>query len=63
MVGELTFAILDQPTDELSAEDLYGLYCAWELAYKRSPHAPREVTAQAGRAILSHHNPDFPAAD
>ena len=63
MVGELTFALLDEPTTELSMEDLYGLYCSWEMIYQRSPEAPPEIDARAGRAILAQYNPGFPASD
>ncbi len=62
MVGELTFALLDEPTAELSLEDLYGLYCSWEMIYQNAPDAPPEIDAQAGRTILAQHNPDFPAS-
>jgi len=62
-VGDMALALTEQATDRLSPEDLYGLYCAWELAYSRSPEAPAEITAQAGRAILARHNPNFPATD
>ena len=59
-VGDLTYAFLDRPTDGMSAEDLYGLYCAWELDYNGSPEAPKEITAEVGRALLALYNPDFP---
>jgi hypothetical protein len=59
MVGDYTFALLDQPTETMSVEDLYGLYCAWEMGYRQVEGAPEELSAQAGREILARHNPGF----
>jgi hypothetical protein len=59
MVGDYTFALLDHPTEEMSVEDLYGLYCAWEMAYRQVEGAPEELDARAGREILARYNPGF----
>lgn len=63
IVGEMTFALLDEPTAELSHEDIYGLYCAWEMIYNNSPDAPEDWKPATGRAILARHNPGFPVRD
>lgn len=63
IVGEMTFALIDEPTAELSCEDLYGLYCAWEMIYHACPDAPEDWRPETGRAILARCNPGFPAAD
>ena len=62
-VGDLSFALMEHATERMSVEDLYGLYCAWELIYNGHPEAPAGITALTGRAILARHNPDFPARD
>jgi len=63
IVGEMTFALIDRSTVQLPLEDIYGLYCAWEMAYNNSPDAPEDWSPEAGRAILARHNPGFPARD
>jgi hypothetical protein len=59
MVGEYTFGLLDHPTEQMSMEDLYGLYCSWEMGYRQLPEAPAEPSSRGGREILAQHNPGF----
>jgi hypothetical protein len=59
MVGSVTFALFGESTPDLSAAQIYGLHCAWELEIKYDPRAPQKRTAEAGVAILREHNPDF----
>jgi hypothetical protein len=58
MVGTTPFALFDA-SDGLSAEDLYGLYCCWELEIAGDARAPKERTAAAGRKLLAEMNPGF----
>jgi len=58
MVGTAPFALFDA-TDRLPPEDLYGLYCCWELELAGDPRAPRERTAAAGRRLLAEKNKGF----
>jgi len=59
MVGSVTFALFGEATADLSAEDAYGLHCAWELQCREDPRAPRKRTAAAGRRILAKYNNGF----
>ena len=59
MVGSVTFALFGEATADLSAEDLYGLHCAWELECNRDERAPAKRTPQSGRLLLAQHNPGF----
>jgi hypothetical protein len=59
MVGSVTFAMFGETTADLSAEDAYGLHCAWELEFRKDPRAPEQRTAIAGRGILAKHNDGF----
>jgi hypothetical protein len=58
MIGTMPFALFDA-TDRLSPEDLYGLYCCWELEVAGDPRAPKERTAAAGRKLLAEKNQGF----
>jgi hypothetical protein len=58
MVGSVTFTV-DGDDADLSAEDAYGLQCAWELVWNHDPRAPEERTAVAGRRILGEYNNGF----
>jgi hypothetical protein len=59
MVGSVTFALSGESTPGLSAEQIYGLHCAWELEMKRDPRAPNKRTAEVGIQILREYNPGF----
>jgi hypothetical protein len=59
MVGSVTFALFGEATIDLSPEDIYGLYCCWEMQWKKDTRAPKERSAEAGRTILGRHNPGF----
>ena len=59
MVGSVTFALFGESTPGLSAEQIYGLHCAWELEVKSDARAPEKRTAEAGVQILKEYNPDF----
>lgn len=52
MVGSVTFALFGEVTAGMSAEDAYGVHCAWELEANGDPRAPEERSAGAGRRIL-----------
>lgn len=52
MVGSMTFALFGEATAELSAEDVYGLHCCWELEMNQDPRAPKERSVAAGKKIL-----------
>ncbi len=52
MVGSITFALFDETTADMPAEDLYGIHCAWELQANGDPRAPEERTAEVGRELL-----------
>jgi hypothetical protein len=56
LVGSITFALSDEATADMPPEDLYALYCCWELQVRKDPRAPEERTVQAGRALLQKHN-------
>ena len=51
-VGSVTFALFGEASTELDADDLYGLYCCWELEQLDDPRAPRHRSALAGRKLL-----------
>ncbi|WP_324725990.1 HEAT repeat domain-containing protein [Actomonas aquatica] len=57
MVGSVTFALFGEATPNLSATELYGLHCAWELEGNDDKRAPAERTPAAGLAILRGYNP------
>jgi hypothetical protein len=57
MVGSVTFALSGESTPDLSAEQIYGLHCAWELEMKGDPGAPEKRTAEVGIQILRKYNP------
>jgi hypothetical protein len=59
MVGSVTWAMFGSNTTDMSAEDVYGLHCAWELIRNEDPAAPPKADVAAGRAILGKHNPGF----
>lgn len=59
LVGSVTFALAGENTAALSAEEVYGLHCAWELAMNHDDRAPEQRTAAAGIEILRTHNPEF----
>ena len=59
MVGSVTFALLGESTSDLSAEQIYGLHCAWELEMKRDARAPQKRTVKIGIQILREYNPRF----
>jgi hypothetical protein len=59
MVGSVTFALAGESTPDLSADQIYGLHCAWELEIKRDARAPQKRTAEAGIEILRAYNPGF----
>lgn len=59
MVGSVTFALSGESTPDLSAEQIYGLHCAWELQMKRDARAPQKRTAEVGIQILREYNPGF----
>lgn len=56
MVGSTTFSLVGEATAEMSAAELYGLHCAWELSDNGDARAPKKRSAQAGLAILRKHN-------
>ena len=62
MVGSVTFALFGETKADLSAEQVYGLHCAWELECNRDARAPQKRTAEAGIQILKVHNPGFGGA-
>ena len=59
MVGSVTFALFGESTADKTAEEVYGLHCAWELEMNEDRRAPAERTTRAGMAILAKHNPGF----
>lgn len=59
MVGATTFALFGENSPEQSPEDLYALYCAWELEARGDERAPKKRTVKAGKAILKEYNPDL----
>ena len=59
MVGSVTFALSGESTPGLSAEQIYGLHCAWELEMKSDARAPQKRTAEVGIQILRKYNPGF----
>jgi hypothetical protein len=56
LVGSITFALSGEAAADLPPEDLYALYCCWELQVRKDPRAPEERTVEAGRALLLKHN-------
>lgn len=59
MVGSVTFALFGESTPDLSAEQIYGLHCSWELEKNRDARAPQKRTVEAGVQILKEYNPGF----
>jgi hypothetical protein len=59
MVGSITFALSGESTPDLSAEQIYGLHCAWELEMKCDARAPQKRTVEVGIQILREYNPGF----
>lgn len=59
MVGSVTFCLFGETTADMTAEDLYGCHCAWELEMNGDPRAPQIRSAEAGRRILREYNKDF----
>ncbi len=51
-VGSVTFALFGEATEKLDPDDLYGLYCCWELEQAGDERAPRHRSALAGRKLL-----------
>jgi hypothetical protein len=58
LIGTTPFALFDAAAT-LSPEDLYGLYCCWELEVAGDPRAPKERTTAAGRKLLAEKNKGF----
>jgi hypothetical protein len=56
MVGSTTFSLWSETAVNLSAEDIYGLHCCWELQNRKDSRAPAKRSAAAGRAILAKAN-------
>ena len=52
MFGSITFALFGETTADMSAEDVYGVHCCWELEVNDDPRAPKKRTAKAGRKLL-----------
>lgn len=52
MVGSMTFALFDEGTAALAAEDVYALHCCWELAMNHDERAPAERSVAEGRRLL-----------
>jgi hypothetical protein len=50
--GRTTFSLFSTTTTEMPAEDVYAIHCCWELQMNKDSRAPKERTAQAGRALL-----------
>ena len=59
LTGSVTWAMFGSNSLDLSAEDVYGLHCAWELIQNEDREAPPESSVAAGKAILAKHNPEF----
>lgn len=59
MVGSITFSLVGEATADMSAPELYGLHCAWELSANGDARAPEERSAEAGLAILREHNDEL----
>lgn len=59
MVGSVTFCLFSETTADMTAEELYGCHCAWELEMNGDSRAPKIRSADAGRRILCEYNPDF----
>ena len=62
MVGPVTFALFGESTPNLSAEQVCGLHCAWELECSGDSRAPEKRTPEAGVQILRDYNPGFSRA-
>jgi hypothetical protein len=60
IVGSLTFALFQEPTAELAPDDLYALYCCWELQVRGVAGAPARRSIAAGRAILDRAQSEEP---
>lgn len=59
MVGSVTFALFGETTVDKSAEEVYGLHCAWELQNNKDERAPEDRSAWAGMEILARDNAGF----
>ncbi len=59
MVGATTFALFGENSSEQSAEELYALYCAWELEARGDERAPKKRSVKAGMKLLKEYNPGF----
>jgi hypothetical protein len=59
MVGATTFALFGENSPQQSPEDLYALYCAWELEARGDERTPRERTVKEGTKILKEYNSGF----
>ena len=59
LVGSITFALFGETTHNLSAEDIYGIHCCWELESNQDDRAPQKRSANAGRKILAIKNKGF----
>jgi hypothetical protein len=53
MVGSITFALAGETSPDMPVDDLYALHCVWELQANDDERAPDELSAEAGRALLS----------
>ena len=60
LVGSITFALFGEATVDLSPDELYALYCSWELQVRGAPNAPSERSVAAGRAILERAQQEGP---
>lgn len=59
MVGSVTFALFGENTAELSAEDIYGLHCLWELQKNDEAYSSEKLSAEKGKKILAKKNQGF----
>jgi hypothetical protein len=57
IVGSVTFALFGEVTADLPPDDVYALYCCWELEWQNDARAPKRRSVQAGRRILARYNP------
>jgi hypothetical protein len=55
IVGSITFALPDAMTADQPPEDIYALYCCWELRMNRDPRAPKKCSVEVGRKILESY--------
>lgn len=59
IVGSQVASLVHETNPSMPFEDLYGLYCCWEMEFVGDPLAPRNRTAKAGRNLLRRNNPGF----